>query len=94
MGTIFKFDFRLKQTKMNTLEDGGEVASALVLKSMCSFPSLFYYPELSFYLQEFAFYFPVVPFCFPEVPLYFSKIPYCFAEYLISFLEKSSFYLL
>ena len=49
---------------MITLEGGGDVASAFILKSMCLL------------LPKIPFYFPVLPFYFPEVPFYFSKLSF------------------
>ena len=80
-----------------------DVASILVLKSLCPFtfqkcpfiPKLpFHLPELSFYCPELHFHFPEIPFCFSERPFYFSKKPYCFPEFPLSFPQVPYFYLL
>ena len=76
--------------------EGSEVASALILKSMCPFTSqkvcaVFFFPELPFYVPEVSFCFLELAFCFlqvpffPEVPFYFSKMAYCFPKLPFSF---------
>ena len=90
--------------KWPLLRWGGEVASALALKSTCILllpknallflELLFNFPELPFcFLKSFCC-FPEVPFCFQEVSFYFSKVPYYFPELPLRFPEVPSFYLL
>ena len=98
-----KFYFDLKYPKMATLEGGCEVASVLVLRSMCPFtfqkcPSVpriaLLFSRSTLFFPEFPFCFLEVFFCFSEVPFYFWKIPYCFGELSFSFLEVPSISLL
>ena len=74
----------------------GEVASALVFKSLCLL-----FPKMPFYSQNFPFIFQKCPFCFPGSALLFSRSEFCFSEMSygfpelpISFPELPSSYLL
>ena len=73
-----------------------EVASVLVLKSMCPFTSekCRFIPRIVLSFSRIVFLFSGIALCSPEVPFYFSKNPYCFPELLLSFPEVLSFYLL
>ena len=78
----------LETSKMTTPKGGAEIASAPVLKSMCSFTSQKSKMPF-FYFAELPFYFPNVPFCFPELSFSFAEVPF-FICFILIWLFNSS----